>query len=66
LGVETRVDQDLSDLYSEYKLCEKFGIPYCSSYEDMPAHRADWWTAFMRMDEEVQAELQRKQAAQQR
>jgi hypothetical protein len=30
------------------------------SYEDMPAHKVDWWTRFIQMDQQVEAELQER------
>jgi hypothetical protein len=51
------------DRYEEYQFCTQFGVSP-EVYAEMPAHTADTWLAFRRMDDEIDAELQRRADAQ--
>lgn len=61
--MESTVDYELKELYDEFKFSEHFSLPI--SYDDMPAHKLDWWIAFIAMDAEVEAELTRREQAKQ-
>lgn len=58
MGAEVRIPKQIADLYDKFKFCEHFGI--ASSYDEVPQHEIDWFLRFMRMDAEVEAEVNQR------